>query len=51
VGLGLVCKLMQDTGLSGIKREAGLDRESVVLCFSTEGNTDPENYAAILNTQ
>ena len=33
-----------------LKEKTGLNRKSVGLCFSTEGNTDPDNYTAILNT-
>ena len=30
-----------------MKDELGLNENSVVLVFSTEGNTDPDNYKAI----
>lgn len=35
-------------GYAGLKELFGLDGNSVVLCFSTEGNTDPETYSSIV---
>lgn len=34
--------------LSGLRREIGLYKESRVLCISTEGDTDKENYRKIV---
>jgi diaminopropionate ammonia-lyase len=51
VGVGLLRRLMADRKLTGIKEQIGLDQASVVLCFSTEGDTDPKNYRAIVNGQ
>jgi hypothetical protein len=50
-GIGLICQLAADSKLTAIKEQINLNRASVVLCFSTEGDTDPENYRAIVNGQ
>lgn len=44
VTTGVVAKLMQDEELKDIREEIGLDENSVVLVFSTEGDTDKDNY-------
>jgi diaminopropionate ammonia-lyase len=49
VGVGLLCRLATDAGMGEIKERFGLGPESVVLCFSTEGDTDPETYRAIVD--
>jgi len=49
VGIGLLCRLLADRQLAAIGQQMNLDRTSVVLCFSTEGDTDPDNYRAIVN--
>ncbi|MBQ2989881.1 MAG: diaminopropionate ammonia-lyase [Clostridia bacterium] len=49
VGMGLVQMIMTDGAYAEIKDSLGLDESSVVLLFSTEGDTDPENYRAIVN--
>ncbi|MDO5715594.1 MAG: diaminopropionate ammonia-lyase [Tissierellia bacterium] len=41
---GVVSKLMTDEDLKELKEKIGLDENSVVLCFSTEGDTDQVNY-------
>lgn len=46
--MGLVTEVMQNKELSDIRRKLGLDENSVILCFSTEGDTDKENYRKIL---
>lgn len=48
VTAGVVSKLMSDPELKDIKDKTGLDENSVVLCFSTEGDTDGENYRNIV---
>jgi len=48
VTLGCVVEIMTNPKLSNIKNELKLDETSVVLCFSTEGDTDKENYRAIV---
>jgi diaminopropionate ammonia-lyase len=48
VGMGLVATLMKDPEYKDLKEAIGLDENSVVLMFSTEGDTDPDNYKAIV---
>ena len=50
VGLGLLAAIMQseDENLVGLRDQLGLDAESVVLLFSTEGDTDPGKYVDIV---
>ena len=48
LGPGLVHCLMMDPKFSDLKEKMRLNRESSVLCFSTEGDTDPENYQKII---
>ncbi len=48
VGMGLIATLMQSEAYAELKTEIGLDENSTVLMFSTEGDTDPENYQKIV---
>ena len=48
IGTGLVHAIMTDPACAGLKEALALNEESVVLLFSTEGDTDPENYRAIV---
>ncbi len=48
VTAGFVCELMQNERLAEIRRSIGLGEHSVVLCVSTEGDTDRENYRRIV---
>lgn len=48
IGTGLVHAVMTDPRCAELKEALSLDEESVVLLFSTEGDTDPENYRAIV---
>lgn len=45
---GVVHKLMTDEDLKEQKEALKLDENSVVLCFSTEGDTDKESYRRIV---
>lgn len=49
VGLGFFISLCEDKNLLAIKQALQLGSASTVLLFSTEGNTDPEAYTAIVN--
>jgi diaminopropionate ammonia-lyase len=49
VGPGLVHCLMTDPKYSDLKEKMNLTHASSVLCFSTEGDTDPENYRKIIH--
>ena len=48
VGLGLLLALCTDPNLATLKQQLQLDRDATILLFSTEGNTDPDGYAAIV---
>ena len=48
VGAGLLAILMQNRELAAMRDSFGLDEKSVVLLFSTEGNTDPGNYRDVV---
>lgn len=45
---GCVAEIMRDPKLAAIKEALKLDENSKVLFFSTEGDTDKENYKAIV---
>ena len=46
---GALAELMTDPRQADIRKAIGLDEHSRVLCFSTEGATDRENYHAVVN--
>ena len=48
VGLGLLVSLCQDQHLAALKQQLTLNHTSTILLFSTEGNTDPAGYEAII---
>ncbi len=48
VGMGLIATLMTNPDYKDLKEAIGLNEDSQVLMFSTEGDTDPENYRAIV---
>ena len=48
VGMGVVEALMTDPAYGELKDALGLDRSSRGLLFSTEGDTDPDNYRKIV---
>ncbi|MDD4725464.1 MAG: diaminopropionate ammonia-lyase [Tissierellia bacterium] len=48
VGLGLVSLLLEREELKELKDQLQLDENSVILCFSTEGDTDPEHYNKVV---
>ena len=39
---------MKKPEYAALKKQLGLDENSVVLCFSTEGDTDPVHYREIV---
>ncbi|MCG8508598.1 MAG: hypothetical protein MI741_05150, partial [Rhodospirillales bacterium] len=47
VGIGLLRLLATTPAFTSLKSELRLDARSVVLCFNTEGATDPVNYRDI----
>ena len=48
VTTGLVATVMTDPAYADLRDAIGLDADSNVLCFSTEGDTDPEQYRRIV---
>lgn len=48
VTIGLVTELLRCPELRDIRDQLGLDGNSVILCISTEGATDRENYKRIV---
>lgn len=48
VTTGLLAYIMMDDNLKRLREDIGLNKDSRVLMFSTEGNTDPNNYRHIL---
>ena len=45
---GLLDWLTTRPDLADLRQRMGLDGESVVLLFSTEGDTDPDHYRQVL---
>jgi diaminopropionate ammonia-lyase len=50
VDIGLLETMMRETGAAEIKSSLGLNKNSVVLIFNTEGDTDPNNYLRVINS-
>ena len=48
VGMGLAAALMEDNTYRELREAIGLGKDSKVLIFSTEGDTDPENYRKVM---
>lgn len=48
VGAGLAATLLSGKSQADYKKQLGLNTDSKVLVFSTEGDTDPENYRRIV---
>lgn len=48
VGLGLVTLLLERKELKDLKDKLGINEDSVILCISTEGDTDPEHYNKVV---
>lgn len=46
--LGFVTEVLQNEELKWLKEELKLDENSKILCFSTEGDTDKENYRRVV---
>ena len=39
---------MTDARLSEFREKLGMNKDSIILCFSTEGDTDQANYRKIV---
>ena len=48
VGMGVISAIMEDEGYKELREALGLGRDSRVLMFSTEGDTDPDKYREIV---
>ncbi len=48
VGMGLIATIMTNPQYKDLKKALKLDKNSSVLMFSTEGDTDPENWRNIV---
>ena len=48
VSVGLLATAMTEPEYASLRDELGLDGSSSVLCFSTEGDTDPDRYRRIV---
>ncbi len=48
VTTGALCELIQDKQLKQAREALGLNKDSIVLLFSTEGDTDPDKYRSIV---
>ena len=46
--VGLVAEIMENDAHIQLRRQLKLDRDSRILCISTEGDTDRENYRKIV---
>jgi diaminopropionate ammonia-lyase len=46
--MGFLTELLTNPKLANLRNEAGIDKNSQILLFSTEGDTDPENYREIV---
>ena len=48
VTAGLIAEIMQNEALKDLRKALALDKDSHILCISTEGDTDKENYRRIV---
>jgi len=48
IGMGFIDAVMTDSQYAALRESVELDENSVVLMFSTEGATDPDNYRRII---
>jgi diaminopropionate ammonia-lyase len=48
IGIGLMDALANNTDFRGLKKALEIGPESSLLCFNTEGATDPVNYRNIV---
>ena len=46
--MGFLTELLMSDDLAGLREQAGIGRDSRILLFSTEGDTDPENYRRVV---
>ena len=46
--MGFLLELLSNDDLAGLRKQAGINRDSQFLLFSTEGDTDPDNYRSVV---
>jgi len=46
--IGFVSEILSNPKYQNIKNKLEMNEDSVILCFSTEGDTDQENYRKIV---
>ena len=46
--IGFVSEILSNSKYENVKHELEINEDSVILCFSTEGDTDQENYRKIV---
>jgi len=46
--MGFLLELLTSDSLSGLRQQAGINKDSRILLFSTEGDTDPGNYRNVV---
>ena len=46
---GVLVEIMKNPAYADLKEALGLNLESKVLLFSTEGDTDPDHYSRVIN--
>jgi len=49
LGVGFLKVILENRDFCYAKKMLGFDESSVVLCFSTEGDTDPDSYKRIIS--
>ena len=47
-GMGFLLELLSNDELAELRQKAGVNKNSKILLFSTEGDTDPDNYQRIV---
>lgn len=47
-GFGAMVEITTNSKYEEIKKKLNIDKNSIILCFNTEGDTDPENYEKIV---
>jgi len=46
--MGFLSELLTSEDIAELRGQAGIDKDSRILLFSTEGDTDPENYLSVV---
>jgi len=46
--MGFLTELLTSDDLADLRKQAGIGKDSSILLFSTEGDTDPENYRRVV---